>query len=767
MVSLYNHYDHSLRQYEAGLPLTFPWNDNTKQDVPRFFRDADGWWRDPTATPTGKALVQCVGDLICEPKVGRAHRYGDSYFFHPAFQFARPLLRQGDFNMGNLETTVSDMTPYADIYHCVAGDYHCNVHPAFLDAIRYAGIDGLTCSNNHNLDSAISGIIETNQRLDARGFARTGMFAPGETDRAMLVEVKGIRLGILAYATYFNRHDADLTDLGKDTVINAYSPEKAQADVAWAKARGAEYIIACIHFGKSYVHYPTEIQTAQAQGLADAGVDYIVGSHSHCLQINDILTACDGRSVPVIYSMGNFVTNESQDLCRHCGVLQFHLEKVDGTVTCHQTFQPCHVMNEFGTGRYCNVPVDTAMNGGWDHPELHRSAEFAAQLVTIPRPVSGAFTVADACRLWGVPVPEGLEYRGFTSISLQAIQTQDRMLYFASGKEDKFEQLQLRRREGVTIVAEEAWDERYTSIVVPDVKAAYLKLCRHLRSRFDFKALMVIGGSGKTAARTLITQALQQKFDTSTHEDGVQADLSAWRFARPGTQWFVQEVRANTPFGYDTQSKILQPQILVITSHCVHGKDAMAGMPEGGLVLVNKADSALVTSMKKQAEKHPHLRFAYYEPATAPGLLMDEAAGAAMAVARELGIENPTFSEYKGLERCITSFEDLHIVLHTACPTLASAAKALETAKSLGGRVIAIGDLRFASVLRDADVLLITQTYDDRKERHAAEFALEKAALEVIRPGDTVLLCGMRDVTLNTTARRLFGFTDGIISDVW
>jgi hypothetical protein len=75
--------------------------------------------------------------------------------------------------------------------------------------------------------------------------------------------------------------------------------------------------------------------------------------------------------------------------------------------------------------------------------------------------------------------------------------------------------------------------------------------------------------------------------------------------------------------------------------------------------------------------------------------------------------------------------------------------------------------LRFASVLRDADVLLITQTYDDRKERHAAEFALEKAALEVIRPGDTVLLCGMRDVTLNTTARRLFGFTDGIISDVW
>ena len=134
---------------------------------------------------------------------------------------------------------------------------------------------------------------------------------------------------------------------------------------------------------------------------------------------------------------------------------------------------------------------------------------------------------------------------------------------------------------------------------------------------------------------------------------------------------------------------------------------------------------------------------------------------------QELGIENATISEYKGLERCITDFEDLHIVLHTACPTVASARKALETAKTLGGRVIAIGDLRFASVLRDADVLLNTQVIDDRKERRTAEFALEEAALEVIRPGDTVLLCGMRDVGLNTTVRRLFGFTDGVIADIW
>ena len=724
MIGLYGNYDPKLFELEQGYPLTFPWNDSTRQDVPRFVRDADGWWRDPAAPKNGKALVQCVGDLICESRVGRAYRYGDSYFFHPAFQFVRPLLRQGDFNMGNLETTVSHMTPYADVYHSVAGQYHCNAHPAFLDALRYAGIDGVTCANNHNLDSAISGLMETNRRLDDLGFARTGLFSPGETDRAMLVEVKGIRLAVVAYATYFNRQDANLTDLGRETVINAFSPEKARDDVAWAKARGAEYIIACIHWGKSYVHHPTEVQTAQAQALADAGVDYIVGSHSHCLQINSTVEAADGRTVPVIYSMGNFITNEPQDLCRHCGVLQLQLTREAGKIACAATFQPCHVLTEFGTGRFCNVPVDTCLNGGYDHPELHRSQEFTANYVSYPRPVSGACTLAEACALWGVELPEALAYRGFSRIAIEAKTVEDRTLYFVSGNETEYDKLQLRRRDGIVLVTEEAWDERYTCILVPDVKKAYETLCTHLRNRFAAQCVLVIGGSGKTVTRDLTTRVLQQKFTAFTHEDGVQIDNAAWRLARHDTEWFVQEVRPGTPWGYDVQSRILKPAITVITANCIHSKDALVGMAPGGLVLLNGSDPAMTNRMAKLKEQYPHLRYALYEPAQAPGLLTGEAAGAALAVAKELGIE-AQIPEYQGFERQIRDYRDIKLVLHTACPSLNSAKAALAVAKSFGKPVVAIGDLRFASVLREADTLLTVQTYEDaeRAQRHAAEFA--------------------------------------------
>jgi len=767
MISLYGNYDPALFRLENGYALSFPWNSDRKEDKPRFFLCEDGWWRDPTAKPNGKALVCCAGDLMCEPKLTRYNRYGNSYFFHPMYQFVRPILTASDFTIGNLETTICDATCYAGTYHNVAKKYHCNGPAEYLDTLRYAGFDAFVNANNHNCDSGVMGLVETLDNLDMRGFMHTGTFKPGDPVRAILAEIKGIKVAFLSYAHHFNKLDAFFTDEGRK-LLNPYDPETIRADVAWAKERGAEYVISYIHWGKSYVHFPSEDQLAQAQTLADAGVDYIVGSHSHCLQVNDTVEAADGRKVPVIFSMGNFVTNESKDLCRHCGVLQLKLERKDGGVVCTHTFQPCLVMNEFGTGRFCNVPVDNSLNGGFDHPELHRSQEFAAQYVSIPRPVSGRCTVSDACALWGVAVPEGMEYRAFVKLSVQGRRAEDRMLYFANGRETEFEMLQLRRKDGVTIVTETAWDERYSCVIVPDVKKAYEQLSRHLRSRFAAKCVLVIGGSGKTTTRSLITDVLQQKYNAFTHPDTEEADLSFYRSLRPDAEWFVQEVRPGTRWGYDTQSRILTPDITVVTANCVHLKDAFAGMADGSLVLLNGADASLVKNLPKLQEQFPALRIALYEPCEAPGLLMQEAAGAAMAVAKELGID-ATLPEYRGFERRVEEFRDIRLVLHTACPSVGSARAALEKARSFGAPVVAISDLRFASVLRSADRMLTLQTFDDeqRADRHAAEFALEKEALAAIRPGDTVLVCGMRSCDLSTTVRRLFGITDGIITDIW
>ena len=46
--------------------------------------------------------------------------------------------------------------------------------------------------------------------------------------------------------------------------------------------------------------------------MADAGADLIIGGHTHTLQPVGTVTAEDGREVPVYYSLGNFLSHQTE-----------------------------------------------------------------------------------------------------------------------------------------------------------------------------------------------------------------------------------------------------------------------------------------------------------------------------------------------------------------------------------------------------------------------------------------------------------------------
>lgn len=173
------------------------------------------------------------------------------------------------------------------------GGYHCNAPASYLDAIRYAGFDVLVNANNHNCDSAVMGLMDTLDALDERGFMHTGTFRSESDDRVLYVKVNGIKLAILSYATYFNKIEGNFTQLGQDVLLNVYSAQRAQKDIAAAREKGAEFVLVYIHWGKEYTHKVGEQQLSWAQELADAGADYIVGSHPHALQPYRVMTAQD------------------------------------------------------------------------------------------------------------------------------------------------------------------------------------------------------------------------------------------------------------------------------------------------------------------------------------------------------------------------------------------------------------------------------------------------------------------------------------------
>lgn len=67
-----------------------------------------------------------------------------------------------------------------------------------------------------------------------------------------------------------------------------------------------------VHWGVENSHTITQAQQTLAQQLADWGADLILGTHPHVLQDAQWLTAADGRTAFVAYSLGNLISTQSK-----------------------------------------------------------------------------------------------------------------------------------------------------------------------------------------------------------------------------------------------------------------------------------------------------------------------------------------------------------------------------------------------------------------------------------------------------------------------
>lgn len=216
----------------------------------------------------------------------------------------------------------------------------------------------------------------------------TGTFASPDAERAVFAEVNGIRLAVISYATYFNRNDGCFTPFGRKTLLNRYSADKAKKDIDYARKNGAEFVLVYMHWGKEYTHEPNGSQRRMAKELADCGADYIVGSHTHCLQAREFVESVDGRTVPVVFSMGNFLTSETKEISRHTGILQLTLRKSDSGIDVTERFIPCYVYRQYDTARYAPVPTTRETSYKSDRELLAKADKYARDVMCIKEPVT-------------------------------------------------------------------------------------------------------------------------------------------------------------------------------------------------------------------------------------------------------------------------------------------------------------------------------------------------------------------------------------------
>ncbi|WP_141501432.1 CapA family protein [Paenibacillus luteus] len=326
----------------------------------------------PTPSPEpvyADAVWMAVGDIMMHtPQLpGSYDKAKKRYNFDPFFAEVKPILEQGDWVIANLET------PMAGADFGYSGYPNFNAPSELGDALKNAGFNLITNANNHSLDQGESGVLRTLENLKALDIPTKGTAASQkEADAFLLSEKNGIVMGLLAYT--YGTNGIPLPE-GKPYLVSLIEENKIIADITRLREAGADLITVSLHFGTEYQVTPNEEQKRLARKLIAAGADIIAGSHPHVIQPYEVIESSDenghAKKGLIIYSMGNFISNQRGDTKDYGVIFKVNVRKNmnDGTVdlteiesipTWVHRYKPDH------SYRYRILPIDDTLAASSD-----------------------------------------------------------------------------------------------------------------------------------------------------------------------------------------------------------------------------------------------------------------------------------------------------------------------------------------------------------------------------------------------------------------
>lgn len=268
------------------------------------------------AVPEDTLHISVIGDIMlhsaqidnCFNRYAAGH--GDAcrdssshYDFSPYFKDMEYLMDAADLCIANMEFTLAG-APYSG-------------YPAFCAPDSYAeyaadcGIDVFLTANNHILDKGESGAartLATYDRMKERGILHTGCFADSSAVNEgypLIVNVCGTRIALVNFTYGTNVQGSKgfptVSRMERENIARAMEKAREQAD----------FIIVLPHWGIEYKTAHSAAQAEMAEFLVRRGADAIIGAHPHVVQDTDSIKSLSGDYVPVVYSLGNFISNMS------------------------------------------------------------------------------------------------------------------------------------------------------------------------------------------------------------------------------------------------------------------------------------------------------------------------------------------------------------------------------------------------------------------------------------------------------------------------
>lgn len=267
-----------------------------------------------------EATILGVGDIMFHlPQVTEA-RTENGYDFALPFEKIRNYISSADVAIGNFETTVYEKK-------ALSGFPRFNSPPEVLEGISRTGFDVMVTANNHCMDTGVEGAENTAALIKKNNMKAVGA---GIENKSTIIDVNGIKLGILAYTTSINglRAPEGYASMADEVQI--------KQDIVILKEK-CDFVIVYMHAGVEYNRDVEEETMRLFRAVADMGADCVLGSHPHVARKSEMYNTGD-KQVFINYSMGNFLSNQN-DKYTNIGTMTRLLIRKQGEITTLENFE--------------------------------------------------------------------------------------------------------------------------------------------------------------------------------------------------------------------------------------------------------------------------------------------------------------------------------------------------------------------------------------------------------------------------------------------
>ncbi len=312
-----------------------------------------------TTEPAADASVSflAVGDNLVQKRVYEAAanhaQNGEAYDFSYCYGSVADVVAAADIAYINQETIIAN-----DQYEISGSNFNFNSPTELGDTLVDMGFDIICMANNHALDKGTGGLSATLDYWDGKQAEAGTLRIIGayrdyqDMCNYRISEVNGMTIGYLAYTEHINGYSIPADSELKVPLLDVTLIEQQITELSGM----VDCVVVSAHWGDEDTHTVRDTVKSLAADMIEWGADVIIGTHSHTMQTMEYITRSDGTQGFVFYSLGNFISAQTDAFNMLGGMAQFNLVKdgATGTITVEDV-QVTPVITHYDDGSLSNL----------------------------------------------------------------------------------------------------------------------------------------------------------------------------------------------------------------------------------------------------------------------------------------------------------------------------------------------------------------------------------------------------------------------------